>query len=172
MRHFIGGAQRLLPELLIMLAPNVNSFKRLQPGIVAPTSATWGMDNRTVALRVIQGGPNSQRIEHRVAGSDANPFLAAACVLASGQWGIKHSIEPTAPADGNAWDDADSLPAQLRLPSTFEEAIARFERSEIAQALFGAEFVRVFAAGRAAQCAQFRSAVTDWKLKSGAKEVC
>jgi len=165
LRHFIGGAQRLLPELLLMLAPNVNSFKRLQPGFFAPTAATWGMDNRTVALRVIEGGPNSQRLEHRVAGSDANPYLATACVLASGLWGIEHAIEPTAPVGGNAWDAADSLPAELRLPSTFDEAIVRFEHSDVAKALFGAEFVRVFAAGRAAQGAQFRSAVTDWERK-------
>jgi len=87
MRWFVGGQQRLMPELLCMIASRVNSFTRLTPGFWAPTGATWGMENRTTALRVIGGGPKSQRVEHRVPAADINPYIALAAALGSGLWG-------------------------------------------------------------------------------------
>jgi glutamine synthetase len=94
MRWFIGGQQALMPELLAMVAPTVNSYTRLIPGFWAPTTATWGIDNRTCALRAIPGSPKSQRVEYRIAAADINPYLALAAAIGSGLWGIEHGIEP------------------------------------------------------------------------------
>jgi glutamine synthetase len=165
MRHFIGGAQRLAGELMPMMAPNVNSYKRFRPGFFAPIAATWGLNNRTVAMRVVPGSPLSFRLEHRVPGSDANPYLAVAAVLAAGLWGIENRIEPTEPTEGNSWSESRDIPEAIRLPTSLEDAVLRFERSTVAAELLGSEFVRVFAAGRLAHAAQFRSAVTDWELR-------
>src|SRR5690606_409989 len=92
MRHFVAGQQALLPELLAMVAPTVNSFSRLIPGFWAPTNATWGIENRTTALRVIPGSPKSQRVEYRIGAADGNPYLAMAVALASGLYGIEHEL--------------------------------------------------------------------------------
>ncbi len=94
MRWFVGGQQALMPELLAMVAGTVNSYSRLVPGYWAPTSATWGIENRTTALRVIRGGPSSQRVEYRIAAADINPYIALAAAIGAGLWGIEHRIEP------------------------------------------------------------------------------
>ncbi len=163
MRHFLGGQQALMPEFLAMIAPTVNAYTRLIPGFWAPTEATWGVDNRTCALRVIGGGAHSQRVEYRVAAADANPYLALAAALASGLWGIEHGIEPTAPVTGNAYDQRQ--PKRLALPQSLGEAAQRLERSKAARALFGDAFVSHFAASRAWEERQSRRAVTDWQLQ-------
>src|ERR1019366_555890 len=97
MRWFVGGQQALMPELLAMVACTVNSYSRLVPGFWAPTSATWGIENRTTALRVIRGGPASQRVEYRIAAADINPYIALAAAIGSGVWGIGHRIDPDPP---------------------------------------------------------------------------
>ncbi|MBT5195456.1 MAG: glutamine synthetase [Rhodospirillaceae bacterium] len=163
MRHFIGGQQTLMPELLAMIAPTVNAYTRLIPGFWAPTDATWGFDNRTCALRVIGGGAKSQRVEYRVAAADANPYLALAAAIGSGLWGMEHGIEPTAPIAGNAYDRAQ--PKRLSLPQSLGEAAQRLERSKAARALFGDAFVAHFAATREWEERQSRRAVTDWQLQ-------
>ena len=94
----------------------MNSYSRLVPGFWAPTSATWGVENRTCALRVIQGGPKAQRVEYRIAAADINPYLAIAVAIGSGLWGIEHRIEPDEPISGNAYDR--KLPAKRQLPRT------------------------------------------------------
>ena len=104
MRHFIGGQQQLLPQVLAMVASTVNSYSRLIPGFWAPTSATWGVENRTTALRAIPGSPSAQRVEFRIAAADANPYIALAAALASGLWGIENGIEPHPAIEGNAYD--------------------------------------------------------------------
>jgi glutamine synthetase len=162
MRWFVGGQQALMPELLAMVASTVNSYTRLVPGFWAPTSATWGVENRTCALRVIQGGAKGQRVEYRIAAADINPYLALAVAIGSGLWGIEQRIEPDAPITGNAY--AHELPAERQLPRSLSEAAARLARSEAAQQLFGAPFVAHFAASREWEERQFRSAVTDWEL--------
>ena len=104
MRHFIGGQQALMPQVLAMVASTVNSYSRLIPGFWAPTSATWGVENRTTALRAIPGSPSAQRVEFRIAAADANPYIALAAALASGLWGIENAIEPHPAIEGNAYD--------------------------------------------------------------------
>jgi len=162
LRWFVGGQQALMPELLAMVAATVNSYSRLVPGYWAPTAATWGIENRTCALRVIQGGPKSQRVEYRIAAADINPYLAIAAALGSGLWGIEQRIEPDAPITGNAYDR--TLPARRQLPRTLDEAAHRLARSRAAQDLFGAPFVAHFAASREWEEREFRRAVTDWEL--------
>ena len=162
MRWFVGGQQALMPELLAMVAPTVNSYSRLVPGFWAPTSATWGVENRTCALRVIQGGPKAQRVEYRIAAADINPYLAIAAAIGSGLWGIEHRIEPDEPVTGNAYDR--KLPAKRQLPRTLTEAADRLVHSKAAHELFGAPFVSHFAASREWEEREFRRAVTDWEL--------
>ena len=162
MRWFVGGQQALMPELLAMVASTVNSYSRLVPGFWAPTSATWGVENRTCALRVIQGGPKSQRVEYRISAADINPYLAIAVAIGSGLWGIEHRIEPDEPMVGTAYDR--KLPAKRQLPRTLSEAAERLARSKPAQELFGAPFVEHFAASREWEEREFRRHVTDWEL--------
>jgi glutamine synthetase len=162
MRHFIGGQQRLLPEFLAMVAGTVNAFSRLTPGAWAPTSATWGFDNRTCALRVVGRSAASRRVEYRVAAADANPYLALAAALAAGLHGIEHRIEPTDPVAGNAY--TQSFPPPLRLPATLWESAQRFRNSAAARDAFGQPFVDHLAAAREWEESRFRAAVTDWEL--------
>ena len=163
MRWFVGGQQRLMPELLAMIAPTVNSYKRLVPGYWAPTGASWAAENRTTALRVIGGSPASQRVEYRVAAADINPYIALAAALGSGLWGIEHKIEPSDPSSGNAY--AQTIPDELRFPASLGEAATRLKQSAAAQALFGAPFVDHFANSRIWEQRQFDRAVTGWELE-------
>ena len=162
MRWFVGGQQALMPELLAMVASTVNSYTRLVPGYWAPTAATWGVENRTCALRVIQGGAKAQRVEYRIAAADINPYLAIAVAIGSGLWGIEHHIEPDEPISGNAYDR--KLPAERQLPRTLTEAAERLAHSAPARELFGAPFVAHYAASREWEEREFRRAVTDWEL--------
>ncbi len=162
MRHFVGGQQALMPELLAIVAPTVNSFRRLIPGFWAPTSATWGVENRTTALRVIPGSAKSQRIEYRIAAADGNPYLTVAVALASGLWGIEHKIEPSAPLKGNAY--AAKHPPKHDLPRTLMEAAGRLKASKAARALFGDAFVDHYAATREWEEREFRKQITEWEL--------
>ena len=163
MEQFVAGCQVLMPEMLVMLAPTVNSFTRMVPGAWAPTSATWGLENRTTALRVIQGGPSSQRMEHRVGAADINPYLGLAAVLACGLYGIENKLKLGEPIHGNAYEA--QIPDELSLPATLTEAADRFEASSAARDAFGDAFVEHFAASRRWEEREFRKAVTDWELQ-------
>jgi glutamine synthetase len=162
MRHFVGGQQKLMPHLLGMVASTVNSYSRLIPGYWAPTSATWSVENRTTALRVIPGGPSAQRVEYRIAAADANPYVALAAALGSGLWGIENRIEPSPMVEGNAYAQPEQ--PEFGLPRTLYEAAERLRRSEEARALFGDAFVEHFAATREWEEREFRKHVTDWEL--------
>jgi glutamine synthetase len=162
MRHFIGGQQQLMPTLLAMIASTVNSYSRLIPGFWAPTSATWGVENRTTALRVIPGSPASQRVECRIAAADANPYIALAAALGSGLWGIEHRIEPSPAVSGNAYSQI--VAPELALPTNLWDAAQRLRASEPAKHLFGDAFVAHFAATREWEEREFRKHITDWEL--------
>jgi glutamine synthetase len=162
MRHFVGGQQRLMPELLAMVSPTVNSYSRLIPGYWAPTSATWGVENRTCALRVIPGSAKSQRVEYRIAAADANPYLALAVALGSGLIGIEQKMEPGEMVKGNAYElPPDAAPS---LPRTLWEAAQNLRASKAARDLFGNDFVEHFAATREWEEREFRRHITDWEL--------
>ena len=162
MRHFVAGQQALMPELLGLVASTVNSYSRLVPGFWAPTNATWGVENRTCALRVIPGSAKSQRVEYRIAAADCNPYLGIAVALGSGLWGIEHGLELPDAIVGNAY----ALPPDpgSALPATLWEAAQRLKGSAAARALFGDDFVEHFAATREWEEREFRRHVTDWEL--------
>ena len=162
MRHFVAGQQQLMPELLAMVAPTVNSFTRLIPGFWAPTEASWGVDNRTCALRVIPGGAKSQRVEYRVAAADANPYVVLAAALASGLWGMETQAALTDPVAGNAYDQ--QFPAELKFPGTLWEAAQRLKGSAVAKDWLGEAFVEHYAATREWEEREFRKHITDWEL--------
>jgi glutamine synthetase len=162
MRHFIGGQQRLMSEMTVLTAPTVNSYSRLVPDQWAPTEASWGIDNRTCALRIIPGDAESLRVEYRLPGADANPYLALAAAIASGLHGIEQETAPTAPVTGNA-SEAE-WPAELSLPRTLADAAAAFYQSALARDWFGDTFVDHFAATRDWEVREVHKHVTDWEL--------
>ena len=151
LRHFIGGIQKLLPELMLMVAPNPNSWRRYVPNAFAPLAATWGMENRSTAVRVIPGGRRSQRLEFRVAGADTNPYLVHACLLGMGAWGIENKLEPLKPIERSAYFRQSRMPKSIRFPGGFRAAITAFRGSKAARELFGDDFVEMFAGTRQAQ---------------------
>ncbi len=163
MRYFIGGQQALMPELLSMVSPTINSFSRLIPGFWAPTDASWGIDNRTCSLRAIPGSKKSQRVEYRVTAADINPYIAGAAALGSGLWGIENKIEPDAPIEGNAYDK--EYPEQRRFPATLADAAMRLKESKAARQLFGDVFVDHYSATRLWESKEFQRHITDWELK-------
>jgi glutamine synthetase len=163
-RWAVGGLVRHLPEFLALLAPTINSYTRLVPGAWAPTAATWGVENRTAAVRVIPAGPAGQRIECRVPGADANPYLVAAAVAAAAQAGIEGRTEPPEPVTGNAYDAAAALPPERRFPHSLEAAAARLEGSEAARSAFGEAFVDHFVMSRRFECAEYGRHVNAWQL--------
>ncbi|GLQ06614.1 glutamine synthetase family protein [Sneathiella chinensis] len=163
MRYFIGGQQALMPQLLAMVSPTVNSYTRLIPGFWAPTEASWGVENRTCALRAIPGDARSQRVEYRIAAADMNPYLAIAAALGSGLWGIENRIEPTEGIKGSAYDK--TFPPELALPRTLWEAAQSLKASSAARSLFGDAFVDHFAMTREWEEREFRKAITDWELQ-------
>ncbi|MDX2046209.1 MAG: glutamine synthetase family protein [Chitinophagaceae bacterium] len=162
MQHYIAGQLYCLPHILPMYAPVINSYKRLVEGAWAPTTLTWGIDNRTVALRVLNNSSKSCRLETRVIGSDVNPYLAMAASLASGLYGIKHKLKLKQPAvTGNGYKE-DSYG---RLPATLEKATEAMKQSAVAKEIFGEKFTEHFVQTREWEWRQHLKAVTDWEHK-------
>ncbi len=162
MKNYIAGLLYCLPHILPMYAPNINSYKRLVEGAWAPTTLTWGKDNRTTAIRAIPGGAKSTRIEFRVPGSDVNPYLAMSACLASGLYGIENKLALETPATiGNGYRNIDNGV----LPRTLFDATKIMETSPIAQQLFGSAFVKHFTQTRHWEWNQSLKSVTDWEIK-------
>jgi len=160
-RQYLAGLLRALPEILPLFAPTVNSYKRLVDGFWAPTKPCWGVDNRTVAFRHIQSGAKATRLEARVPGSDANPYLTISGCLAAGLSGIEDHLElSAAPMTGSAYDAP--IP---RLPRTLLEATTVMRSSALAKRLLGEAFVEHFTSSRLWEWKQFTEAVTDWELQ-------
>jgi glutamine synthetase len=161
MEHYLAGQMALMPEFAVMFLPTINSYKRTAPGTLswAPANVTWGLDNRTTALRAILTGPKTTRVEHRLPGADANPYLSLGASLASGLHGIQHSVKLSPPVE-NAYA-ADAAP----LPRTLKEAAQLFRESPPARDWFGEEFVDFFCMTRDWEASQFERAVTDWELE-------
>jgi glutamine synthetase len=161
MRHYIGGQMLLMQELTAMYSPTVNSYKRYVPGVWAPLVASWGMENRTTAIRVIGANePSALRIEYRQPAADINPYVAIAACLGAGLWGIQHELVPPPAAQG---DPGEGGPAAL--PRTLREATARLSESRAAPELFGADFVDHYVRTRDWECRCYERAVTDWELE-------
>lgn len=162
LEHYIAGQLYCLPHILPMYAPTVNSYKRFVEGSWASTSVSWGVDNRTTALRVITPDPSSARLETRVPGADANPYLAMAASLASGLYGIKNELRLDIPkTEGNEYENTETQP----LPRTLKEATDAMKASELPVKLFGETFADHFIKTREWEWQQFSKQVTDWELK-------
>lgn len=165
MRQAVAGLQRYLPEFLSMLAPTVNSYTRLVKGAWAPTAATWGIENRTSAIRVILGDLHSQRIEVRVGGADANPYLVQAAALAAMNIGMQEQLSPNEPVAGNAYEAEDDLPLQFHFASDLSSAANRFGESTAAKKQFGEAFVEHFAMTRQWEASEYYRTVNSWQLE-------
>jgi glutamine synthetase len=162
MKSYVAGQLFCLPHLLPMYAPTINSYKRLVEGAWAPTTLTWAVDNRTVALRVLSGGSKSCRLETRVIGSDVNPYLAMAAALASGLYGIKKKLKLKQPETiGNGYRDFSNG----ILPSSLHEATQQMKNSSIAIEILGEKFVEHFTMTREWEWRQHLKAVTDWEYR-------
>ena len=162
MKKYLAGQLYCLPHILPMYAPNINSYKRLVEGAWAPTTLTWGKDNRTTAIRTIIGSEKSTRIEFRVPGSDVNPYLAMAACLASGLYGIENNLSLDTPMTvGNGYRHFDNGV----LPRTLFEATQAMEKSAVAAELFGEKFVNHFTQTRYWEWNQSLKSVTDWEIK-------
>lgn len=159
---YLAGQLALLEDIQAMVAPTVNSYKRLVDGMWAPVKRSWGVDNRTATLRVIPGSPKSTRLESRCPGADINPYIALAACVGAGLWGIDKKLKlKDAPLSGDA-AAAAKIP---RLPRNLAEATANLKRSAAARELFGEGFVDHFVRTREWEWRQFQDAVTDWELK-------
>ena len=161
MKQYIAGQLYCLPHILPMVAPTINSYKRLVEGAWAPTTITWGVDNRTVALRALTGGNKSCRLESRVVGSDTNPYLAIAACLASGLYGIKNklSLQPATIGNGYKAENCKHFPKNL------DVATEAMKNSTVAKELFGEIFVTHFTETREWEVRQYAKVVTDWETK-------
>lgn len=164
-RHAVAGLQRYLPEFLVMLAPTVNSYTRLVKGAWAPTAATWGVENRTAGIRVIPGDQNSQRIEVRVGGADANPYLVEAAALAAMEIGLAEGLEPNEPVAGNAYEAEEHLSVDYHFAQDLGRAAHRFADSQAANRQFGEAFVSHFAMSRHWEAREYHRHVNSWQLE-------
>ncbi|KJH87330.1 glutamine synthetase [Pseudomonas fluorescens] len=160
LRQAVGGMLETLLDSLLMFCPNANSYRRFQSNSYAPLAATWGVDNRTVSLRVPGGPASSRHIEHRICGADANPYLAAAAILAGIHRGIRERRDPGAPVEGNGYAQA----AQL-LPTDWLTTLRALETSTWARDAFGEAFLGVYLAVKHAEYRQFMGEVgeQDWR---------
>lgn len=156
---FIAGQQRYLPDLLPLFAPHVNSYRRFVKGAAAPINLAWGYDNRSVGLRIPLSGPAARRVENRLPGCDANPYLALAASLVSGWQGMAEGLQPDEAATGNVYGEA------VTLPRTLDAALQRMEEQGTAERLFGTEFTRAFIASKEMELASFYNEITPWERR-------
>jgi glutamine synthetase len=157
--HFIGGLQTYLPDLMLIFAPSVNSFRRFIPGSQAPVNLQWGEDNRTAGLRIPLGGPAARRVENRIAGADANPYLAIAASLAAGLAGIQEQLQPSAAVEGSAYDCSHDL------APTFMAAHAQMVNSTLARRLMGDDFVTAFCSVKQLEYKSYLYEIGAWERR-------
>jgi glutamine synthetase len=162
-RHYLAGQLDTLADFGVLFNPSVNAYRRLQPGTWTPATASWGVDNRTAAIRAITGPAKGVRLEHRRPGADVSPYLAIASMLAGGLYGIDGKLEPPAPATADAYADARFA----RLPATLGDAIAALAASPVAPDLLGREFVRHYLLSREVELRLWleweADQVTEWE---------
>jgi len=156
--NHIGGLQKFIPEALPLFAPNVNSFRRFLPDTSAPVNVEWGEENRTVGLRVPDAGPQSRRVENRLPGADANPYLAIAASLLCGYIGMVEGIEASAPVQGRGYERRN-----LRLPLTIEDALERMEISRALEQYLGKKFIAGYVATKRAEHENFKRVISSWE---------
>ncbi|RFQ18651.1 glutamine synthetase [Pseudomonas sp. ATCC 13867] len=156
--HHVGGLQKLIPEALPLFAPNVNSFRRFLPDTSAPVNVEWGEENRTVGLRVPDSTPDNRRVENRLAGADANPYLALAASLLCGYIGMVEGFKPSAQVKGRGYERRN-----LRLPLTIEAALECMEGSKTLEKYLGDKFIRGYVAVKRAEHENFKRVISSWE---------
>jgi glutamine synthetase len=166
LRHAIGGMKASMAESMAVFAPNANSYRRFVSESYAPTAPIWGVNNRSVSLRVPAGPALSRHVEHRIAGADANLYLAVATVLGGALRGIRENLDPGPPVEGNGY-------AQVKervLPTTWRRALMLAERSEFLGDALGADFLKIFLAIKEQECERFSAEVSEldyaWYLRN------
>ncbi|NWB47976.1 glutamine synthetase family protein [Pseudomonas gingeri] len=159
-RHFIGGQQACLADFTALFAPNVNSYQRLCHPFASPNNACWSHDNRSAGLRIPASAPVARRVENRLPGADANPYLAIAASLAAGLHGIEHELEPTPAIQGEF-----EVPDSLSLPCTLHAALERLKRSPLARELFGSVFIEGYIASKSMELTSFLDEITPWERR-------
>jgi glutamine synthetase len=157
-RQFLGGCLKYSPELCLFFGPTINSYKRYQPGSWAPTRMAWAVDNRTVGFRVV-GGRKAFRIENRMPGADANPYLAFAAMIAAGMAGVEEQLDCGGEYLGNAYLDS----RLARLPGSLRDAADLLDRSQLARSAFGDDVVDFYVHHARLEVEAFNNAVTDWE---------
>jgi glutamine synthetase len=166
LRHAIGGMKNVMGESLAIFAPNANSYRRFVSQSYAPIAPIWGINNRSVSLRVPAGPPVSRHVEHRIAGADANLYLAVAAVLAAARHGIDGKIDPGPPVEGNGYTQT----GERALPGSWRRALMTAERSQFLPEALGADFMKIFLAIKLQECARFSAEVSEldyaWYLRS------
>jgi len=153
----IAGLQKYLPAAMSLFAPNVNSYRRITRSALAPINVQWGYDNRTAGLRVPVSGPESRRVENRVGGADANPYLAIAASLACGYLGMVEGLQPTEPIAGSAHDMPFALPRAL------DSALRRLTESDALIRVLGEPFVAAFSIVKSAEYEVFLQVISSWE---------
>ena len=166
LRNAIGGMKATMAESLAVFAPNANSYRRFVSKSYAPIAPIWGINNRSVSLRVPAGPPVSRHVEHRICGADANLYLAAATVLGAAAQGIEQKLDPGPPVEGNGYAQA----GERTLPGSWREALAAAEGSTFLRNTLGADFMKIFLAIKQQECARFSAEVSEldyaWYLRS------
>jgi glutamine synthetase len=157
--HFIGGLQAYLPAATAFFAPYVNSYRRLSRFTAAPINLSWGHDNRTCGLRVPRSGPEARRVENRLAGVDANPYLVFAASLACGWLGMKQGLKPTEPLAGSAYEHPHQLPRHL------DDAVERLVACEPLAELFGEHFVQTYRAIKDVEYREYFDVISPWERR-------
>jgi len=156
-RHFIGGLRKYLPQMMLMFAPNVNSFRRLVPDFDAPINLHWARDNRTVGLRVPESGQSSRRVENRLAGADANPYLAIAGSLACGYLGMINKTDPGEPLSGSGYSRAHSLPWHMH------DALEKLKGARSVREVLGEDFCDAYMAVKEEEWTAYQRVVSSWE---------
>ena len=161
LRHAVGGLLGTMPDAALMFMSSYNGFRRLMPGSYAPMSLTWGYDNRSVAVRIPNGKPAATRVEHRIAGADANPYLVLAAILAGLDEGLASRASAPDPVVGNAYDlEATPLSPSMR------QAVAAFRASDFVARTFGADFARVYAIMKEAELSEFERRISPLEYET------
>ena len=158
--QFIAGQQAALADFTLLFAPHVNSYQRLCHPYASPNNACWSEDNRAAGLRIPASAPVARRVENRLPGADANPYLALAASLAAGLYGIEQQLQPSAPIQGDF-----EVPDELALPCTMHAAIERLKRSRLALELFGKEFIEGYIASKTLELTNFFDEITPWERR-------
>ena len=156
LRHAVGGVLETMPASMGFLCPNVNSYRRFGAQFYVPNAPSWGLDNRTVAVRVPTGSADAVRIEHRVAGADANPYLMMSAILAGIHHGLTNKVEPGAPIEGNSYEQLEQS-----LPNNLRDALRELDDSEVLAKYISPDYIDIFVACKEAELQEFETTISD-----------